>query len=81
MEFSPSLVASDWEKVASTAIVAFNCALAYDCSQKMVVSKFGMGCVEACAKWDFLGQCVPDKLAKKRDLGYISPDGQPRQLP
>lgn len=81
VEFSPSLVASEWEQVASKAIVAFNYALAYDCSQKKVVSKTGMGCVEACAKWGFLGLYVPDELAEKRALGYISPDGEPCQLP
>jgi hypothetical protein len=39
VEFSPSLVASDREKVASRAIVAFNYALAYDCSRKMLFPK------------------------------------------
>jgi hypothetical protein len=52
---SRSLVASEWEKAASTYIVAFNYALAYDCSRKKVVSETGMGSVEACSKSDFLG--------------------------
>jgi hypothetical protein len=81
VEFSPSLVASEWEQVASKAIVAFDYALAYDCSQNNVVSKTGMGCVEACAKWEFLSLYVPDELAEKRALGYISPDGEACQLP